>query len=428
MRWLDRNMGHLEMLMEERFNEAIKIFEDYYGDIEEKEISLYSSPGRTEIGGNHTDHQHGEVLAAAIDIDTIAVVRRSESKTASNLIRIQSEGYPPFEVDINDVDEPKPEEKGRTKALIRGVVKYLKDNGFAITSGFDAYVTSQVEPGSGLSSSASFEVLIGAIISGEFYEEKIPATILAKAGQYAENVFFGKPCGLMDQMACAVGGVVHIDFRDASNPVIDRLEFDPEEYGLSLCITNTGGSHSDLTDEYKSVTDEMHEVARILKAPGDVLLDVTYEDILTKIDIIRREVGDRAVLRAMHFIDENERVREETEAIRSGDIEGLLKLINDSGNSSYKYLQNVYVGSDPRHQNLALALKITEEFIKREGIELMSASRVHGGGFAGTIQAFISRDKASDYKDLMDGIYGQDACQILGIRQYGGTKIDIRKD
>lgn len=410
-------------MMEKRFEEAKSIFEDYFGKEEMNNLSFYSSPGRTEIGGNHTDHQHGEVLAAALDIDTIAVVRRSNS----NMIRIQSEGYPPFEVDINDVDEPKPQEKGRTKALIRGVIKYLKDRNYKIAGGFDAYVTSDVEPGSGLSSSASFEVLIGTIVSGEFNDSKIEPEVIAKAGQYAENVFFGKPCGLMDQMACAIGGVVHIDFRNLDKPVVKRLDFDLLENGLSLCITNTGGSHSDLTDEYKSVTDEMKSVADILKTKTTTLLDVTADDIYTNIDVLRREAGDRAVLRALHFIDENQRVRREAEAIRLHDIELFLQLINDSGNSSYKYLQNVYVAANPRSQNVALALAVTEEFIGRTGQRQKAASRVHGGGFAGTIQTFISSDKAEEYKKLMDRIFGEDSCQIVNIRQQGGIKVEFHK-
>ncbi|MCQ2534331.1 MAG: galactokinase [Clostridia bacterium] len=410
-------------MMEKRFEEAKSIFEDYFGEEEMGNLSFYSSPGRTEIGGNHTDHQHGEVLAAALDIDTIAVVRRSNS----NMIRIQSEGYPPFEVDINDVDEPKPQEKGRTKALIRGVIKYLKDRDYRITGGFDAYVTSDVEPGSGLSSSASFEVLIGTIVSGEFNDSKIEPEVIAKAGQYAENLYFGKPCGLMDQMACAIGGVVHIDFRNLDKPVVKRLDFDLLENGLSLCITNTGGSHSDLTDEYKSVTDEMKSVADILKTKTTTLLDVTADDIYTNIDVLRREVGDRAVLRALHFIDENQRVRREAEAIRLHDIELFLQLINDSGNSSYKYLQNVYVAANPKSQNVALALAVTEEFIGRTDQRQKAASRVHGGGFAGTIQTFISSDKAEEYKKLMDRIFGEDSCQIVNIRQQGGIKVEFHK-
>lgn len=402
----------------ERFCDLLKGFENTFGDSKEgHELSIFSSPGRTEICGNHTDHQNGQVLAAAINLDTIAATRINNE----GVIRIQSEGYPPIRIDLNDIDTPKEEEKGRTRALVKGVLKYLKNCGYSINEGFDAYIISDVDPGSGLSSSASFEVLIGTIISGIFFDGAISKILIAKAGQYAENVFFGKPCGLMDQMACSVGSLVYIDFKKKEDPFIEPVDFILSDYNFSLAITNTGGSHSDLTNEYADVTEEMRKIATALNTDTGTLLGLKIQDIYNNIARLRQEAGDRAVLRAIHFINENERVLKLVNAIKEKDINEALRLINESGNSSYKYLQNVYVASNPKSQNVALALAITDEWLSRNN--LSGASRVHGGGFAGTIQAFISSDMADTYKELMDKIYGKDSCKILKIRQQGGERI-----
>ena len=282
--------------------------------------------------------------------------------------------------------------------------------------GFQAYVTSDVLIGAGLSSSAAYETLIGTILSGLYNEMKIDPIEIAIIGQFAENVYFGKPCGLMDQMACSVGNLVHINFADIKNPKVEKVTFDLNKHGYSLCITDTKGSHADLTADYAAIPKEMKNVAACFGK--DVLLGITVEDILKNIAIVRGQVGDRGVLRALHFIRENERVRKEVEALENEDIDTFFKEVANSGNSSFKYLQNVYSNTDVQHQNVSLALAISEDFLGKNGV-----CRVHGGGFAGTIQAFVKNDIVTEYQKIMDKVFGQGACSVLKIRKYGGMKV-----
>ena len=389
-----------------RYETAIDRFEEYFGTRDGLEI--YSAPGRTEILGNHTDHQHGEVLAASINLDAIAVVKRS----ADNTIRVISGDAPLITIDDLDKD---PGEKGTTAALIKGVISTLKDQGYK-AGGFDAYITSDVLIGAGLSSSAAFETLIGTIVSGLYNDMQIDPVTIAKAGQIAENEFFGKPCGLMDQMACSVGNMVHIDFEDLSNPVTEKIDFDFTKTGYSLCITDTKGSHSDLTHEYAAVPSEMKKIAKLLG--HDVLRPVSLEDILNNITDLRAKEGDRAVLRAIHFVEENLRVGKGVSALKNNDLQGFLKTVKASGDSSFKYLQNVYTSSDVENQNVSIALAVSDAVLCTD-----ECSRVHGGGFAGTIQAFVKNENTGHYKETMDKIFGKGSCRILKIRKYGGIKV-----
>ena len=390
-----------------RYVDALCKFEKYYG---EGDIAVFSAPGRSEIGGNHTDHQHGEVLAAAINLDAIAIVR----KTADKVVRVRSGEYPEVVITLEDISL-KTEEKETTLSLVKGVLAGFVERGFHI-GGFDAYITSDVLIGAGLSSSAAFETLIGTILSGLYNEMSVSPIAVAQIGQYAENVYFGKPCGLMDQMASSVGNLVHIDFKNPQEPVVEKVDCDIEKLGYSLCITDTKGSHADLTHEYAAVPEEMKAVASYFGK--EVLQTITVEDILSNIDAIRKKVGDRSVLRALHFINENKRVEREVDALKKDDICKFLKAVKESGDSSYKYLQNVYANSDVEHQNVSLALAISEMFLSENGV-----CRVHGGGFAGTIQAFVKTEYVCDYKMNMNRIFGENACQDLKIRKYGGIQI-----
>ena len=391
-----------------RYEEAIGIFEERFGEGGLPEI--YSAPGRTEVGGNHTDHQRGEVLAASINRDAIAVVR----KTEGNKVSVISGSYDMIEIDLSDLSKDDGEE-GTTTALIKGVLAGLSERGYKI-GGFDAYVTSDVLIGAGLSSSAAFETLIGTIISGLYNDMGIDAVVIAAVGQYAENHYFGKPCGLMDQMACSVGNMVHIDFRHPDHPEVEKVEFDFTKTGYSLCITDTKGSHSDLTADYAAVPAEMKEVASILG--HEVLRPVQLDDILNNIDVLREKAGDRAVLRAIHFVEETKRAGLEAKALQDGDLWEFLKLVRMSGNSSFKYLQNVYTNNDITHQNVSVALAVSDAVLGSDEV-----ARVHGGGFAGTIQAFVKNEHAKAYQDTMDKIFGEGSCDILKIRKYGGIRV-----
>jgi galactokinase len=318
------------------------------------------------------------------------------------------------EIDLDDLTL-REEEKGSTAALIRGVLAGLKDSGFVL-GGFDAYITSDVLIGAGLSSSAAFETLIGTIVSGLYNDMKIDPVTIAKTGQYAENVYFGKPCGLMDQMACSVGNLVHIDFEDPENPVVDKVDFDFSQTDYVLCITDTKGSHADLTDEYAAVPGEMKKIASLLGC--DTLRSVTFEDIMDNIEMLRGNAGDRSVLRAIHFVNETRRAADEADALRHNDTDSFIRLVKASGDSSFKYLQNVYSNSDVTVQNMSLALAFSDSFLGED-----EAARVHGGGFAGTVQAFVRKDNAPGYKELMDKIFGKGACEILSIRKYAGMEM-----
>ena len=390
----------------ERYIKAIESFEELFG---EKEVEIYSAPGRSEIGGNHTDHQCGRVLAASINLDAIAIVAKKESG-----IVLKSEGYPMINVSLADL-LPKKEEEGTSAGLIRGVAARLKEEGYEI-GGFEAYVTSDVLNGAGMSSSAAFEVLIGNILSGLYNEGKISPVLIAQAGQYAENVFFGKPCGLMDQMASSVGNLIFIDFADVKNPVIKKVNVNFEDFNHSLCIVDTKGSHADLTDEYAAIPEEMKRVAAYFGK--EILKQVDKNEFYTNIPEIRKVAGDRAVLRAMHWFEETDRVIDQVNALEEENFEEFKKLIKSSGDSSFKYLQNVYSVKNLSRQEMAVGLALSDVILKGKGV-----SRVHGGGFAGTIQAFVPNDIVDIYKKNMEDIFGEDACHVLKIRKYGGMKV-----
>lgn len=388
----------------ERYLRLLSVFEENYG---KRDAYVFSAPGRTEIGGNHTDHQHGKVLAASIHLDTIAVVSKSED----SIVRVLSEGYPEIVFDSKDISH-KPEEQETTLALIKGIFSGFLNNGYKV-GGFEACISSDVLIGAGLSSSAAFETLIGTILSGLFNEGKVSPVKIAQMGQYAENVYFGKPCGLMDQMASSVGGMVYIDFADPKEPIVEGISFDLKSEGYRLCITDTKGSHADLTEDYAAVPAEMKAVAAYFGK--EVLLGITEEDIIQNWDGLREKTGDRSVLRAMHFMKENERVERLRSALRTKDMDAFLENINDSGKSSFCYLQNVYSNHDVKNQSVSLALMMSEQFQKGEG-----AYRVHGGGFAGTIQAFVKSEQVDEYKENMEKLFGEDSCHIMYIRKYGG--------
>ena len=395
-------------LQEARYAHAVDEFKKAFKEAEPQ--AVFSAPGRTEVGGNHTDHQHGEVLAASINKDAIAITAVRDD----NNVNILAEGFGMSNIDISDLEQ-REGETGTTPALIRGVLKGLKDNGYKL-GGFDAYITSDVLIGAGLSSSAAFETLIGTIVSGLYNGGAIDPVTIAKIGQFAENTYFGKPCGLMDQMACSVGNLVHIDFEDPSNPVVEKVGFDFSRTDYVLCITDTKGSHADLTDEYAAVPSEMKKIAQLLG--HDVLRPVTLDDLIGNIDILRREAGDRAVLRAIHFVNETRRAGAEANALNNNDIGGFITLVRQSGDSSFKYLQNVYSNKDVTDQNVSLALAISESVLGSD-----EAARVHGGGFAGTIQAFVKKEHAHMYQETMDKVFGKGACEILSIRKYGGIRV-----
>ena len=390
-----------------RYIDALKEFNRLFGDNVD---GIFSAPGRSEIGGNHTDHQHGEVLAASINDDAIAIVK----KTDNNEVNILSKGYDMITISLEELDK-KESEEGTTSSLIRGVIAKTKENGYNI-GGFDAYVTSNVLSGSGLSSSAAFETLIGTILSGLYNDMSISAIDIAIIGQYAENIYFGKPCGLMDQMACSVGSLCHIDFENPSDPKVLKTSFDMDSAGYSLCITDTKGSHADLTPDYAAVPAEMKSVAACFGK--EVLRELKEEDILSHASYIREKCGDRAFLRAIHFYEENKRVQAEVNALNNNDIEAFLSTVKKSGDSSYKYLQNVYTNHQPDKQNMSVALMISEMTLGDNGV-----ARVHGGGFAGTIQAFVKNEAVAEYKKSMDDIFGQGSCNVLKIRKYGGISV-----
>ena len=369
----------------------------------------FSAPGRTEIGGNHTDHQRGRVLAGAVNLDTVAAVRPN----GTTVIRILSEGYPQCEVDVTDLI-PKAEEINTTMALIRGVAARFTQLGCKV-EGFDAYVTSTVLPGSGLSSSAAYEVLIGTIINHLFFDGKVSQPEIAMIGQYAENVYFGKPCGLMDQMASAVGSMVTIDFYDKENPVIEKVDFDFAACNHALCIIDSRASHADLTDEYAAITLELKDICGYFGK--DVLTQIDENDFIAAIPALREKFGDRAVLRAYHFYKENARVPKQVEALKNGDFDTFLRLIKESGYSSYMYLQNVIPAGYREHQDVALSLSLCELYLGGRG-----AYRVHGGGFAGTVQAFVPMDILETFRKGIDAVLGVGACHVLSIRPHGGVE------
>ena len=384
-------------------------FADAFGTRPER---YFSAPGRTEIGGNHTDHQRGRVLAAAVNLDTRAAVREN----GTNTIRILSKGYPMCTVTL-DTLVPQPEEINSTPALIRGVAARFVELGCPV-KGFDAYCESTVLPGSGLSSSAAFEVLIGTVINGLFFDGKISQPEIAQIGQYAENVFFGKPCGLMDQMASDVGNLVTIDFLDREKPVIEPVDFDFSACGHALCIIDSQASHADLTDEYAAIPGEIKAVAAAMGK--EVLTQIDEADFFAALPRLRKQCGDRAVMRCIHFYQENARVPLQVAALQNGDFDGFLQLIKQSGYSSYMYLQNVIPAGYKEHQDVAVALALCEHYLSGRG-----AYRVHGGGFAGTVQAFVPFDILESFRAGIDAVLGSGACHVLSIRPQGGVEMTV---
>ena len=393
----------------ERYMRMLDGFTELYGDCE---AELLSVPGRSEISGNHTDHNRGCVLAGAIDRDVIAAA----TKTDCGAVKFFSEGYPMSEVDLSDVSSPENFEKYTSTALIAGMIDGFMKRGYAV-GGMNVYSTSEVLKGSGISSSAAYEVMIGNALNHLYNGGAVPNEEIAKIAQYAENVYFGKPCGLMDQMACAVGGFVYIDFMDKDNPEVVPIDFSLSDKGYALCIVNTGGNHADLNEDYASVPREMKDVARVLGS--DVLRGIDEAQLIKNIPALRESVGDRAVLRALHFVRENERVLQAKDALKRASVEDFFVNVLASGRSSFQYLQNVYTTQNPKEQGLSLALAITDGFLAGKS----SAFRVHGGGFAGTIQAFIKNEYLDEYCALMDSVFGKGAAMKLRIRPVGATKL-----
>ena len=374
--------------------------------------SYFSAPGRTEISGNHTDHQRGRVLAAAVNLDTQAAVRCN----GTNTIRIQSKGYPLCRIDLDRL-EPVESEINSTPALIRGVAARFTQLGCKV-EGFDAYCESTVLPGSGLSSSAAFEVLVGTIINHLFFDARVSQPEIARIGQYAENVFFGKPCGLMDQTASAVGGLVTIDFFDKEHPVIRSVDFDFSTTGHALCIIDSRADHADLTDEYAAVTKELKAVCAHFGK--DVLTQVEEAEFYAAIPVLRKTCGDRAVMRAIHIFNENRRVSQQVACLEEGNFDRFLELTRQSGYSSYMYLQNVIPAGYVENQAMAVALGLCEHYLAGKG-----AYRVHGGGFAGTVQAFVPFEMLDSFRSGIDGALGQGACHVLSIRPQGGVEMEV---
>jgi len=390
----------------ERYIKAVEKFVSLYGD---SDVEVYSTPGRSEVCGNHTDHQHGEVLAAAINLDIIAVVSKNDS-----VVKILSDDYDIQAIDITDL-EKKDLEVETSEGLIRGVLARYKELGYKI-GGFNAYMTSNVLQGSGLSSSAAFEVMIGTVLSGLYNDMSIDPVTIAKVGQYSENVYFGKPCGLMDQCACSVGSLIHIDFKDPSTPVVEKINVDFSEFEHSLCIVDVHASHADLTNDYASIPYEMKKVAKFFDQ--EFLRDVSEEEFYKHLPEVRKAVNDRAVLRTIHLFEENKRVRRIVEALNHRDFKTFKEVIKLSGESSYKYLQNIYSNNDVDNQAVSIAIALSEDIIKDHGVV-----RVHGGGFAGTIQVFVKDDFVDEYKQEIEKYFGEGSCHVLKIRKYGGMKV-----
>lgn len=389
----------------------LRACESFEGIFSEKEnIRLFSAPGRTEVGGNHTDHQHGCVLAGGVNLDVIAVTAPNND----GKVRIKSEGYDMDVIDITEL-EKNTAEHGRASALIRGVLSRFKELGADI-SGFNAYTTSNVLKGSGLSSSAAFEVLVGNIVNGMFFNNKADEITIAKIGQYAEREYFGKPCGLLDQMASSLGGFTYADFFNPAEPITEKINLDIHSFGYTLCVVDTGGNHANLTQDYADITIECKEISN--KLGVDFLRDADQNRFYNSIAELRRACGDRAVLRAFHFFNENDRVEKQKAALKAGDFEDFLKLVNESGESSYDYLQNLYSNSAVSEQGLPLAIALTKKFLNGKG-----ACRVHGGGFAGTIQCYIPSELLADYKKTIEAVFGENSCCVLNIRPVGGYEI-----
>ncbi|MBP3437323.1 MAG: galactokinase [Clostridia bacterium] len=396
---------------ETRYIEAIKEFESIYG--KDRDLFLFSVPGRTEVLGNHTDHNNGKVMAAAINRDLIAVV-----SPAKDQIRVKSQGYDEDVIPLSEIEKPEAFADFSSASLIAGMAGGFVKDGYAV-GGFDAYTTNDVLKGSGLSSSAGFEVMIGNILNHLYNGGEIDNAKIAKIAQYAENVYFGKPCGLMDQTACAVGGFVYIDFEDKEAPEIEPLSFSLADAGYALCITNTGGNHADLTPDYAAVPAEMKAVAAYFGK--EVLRGLTEADILENIPVLRKATGDRAIMRALHFVRENNRVEKAREALLAKDLKAFFDCVSASGRSSLCYLQNVFTTKNVHEQGITLALAVSDGLLAGKDC----AWRVHGGGFAGTMQAFVKKEYVSSYAALMDATFGKGACMILSVRAEGAIQVEV---
>ncbi len=395
-------------IQKSRYEKAIEKFISLYGD---KDICVISVPGRSEIIGNHTDHQQGKVLAASIDLDMIAVVAKRED----GIVKVLSDDYDIPAIDLTDLSIHKKEVE-TSQGLIRGVAFKIKDEGHAI-GGFDAFITSEVLQGSGLSSSAAFEVLIGNIFSNLYNEGLLDPVEIGRIGQFAENVYFGKPCGLMDQSACSVGGLIHIDFQNKTDPFMERVEVNFADFNTALCITDVHASHAELVQDYADIPFELQVIDEYFGQ--DVLREVNEQQFYEQLPILRKEIkNDRALLRAFHVFEENKRVEKAVEALKNEDLIAFEKEIMASGNSSFKYLQNVYTPKAPKHQALSLALALSEHLLQDQG-----AHRVHGGGFAGTILAFVPNDLVESYQTQMDQVFGEGACKVLHVRPFGGIQV-----
>jgi galactokinase len=396
----------------ERFGALLEEFIERYGD--ERDVNLFSVPGRSELAGNHTDHNHGRVIACSVDLDIVAVVAAREDGT----VRIKSEGFPEDVVDINEYVTPREDRFGHSDSLIAGVADGFRKRGLAV-GGFDAVTSSNVLKGSGISSSAAFEDMVGTIMSHLYCDGSVDFVTIAMISQYAENAFFGKPCGLMDQVACAAGGVVAIDFADPKAPVVEKIAFDLTAKGYRLCIVNTGGNHADLTPDYAAVPAEMKSVAKALG--HEVLRECDEDALIAAIPALRTTLGDRAILRALHFMAENRRVYDMKQALLADDFEAYFDGVMASGHSSFCYLQNVYTTKNIAEQGLSLALNLSERYLK--DCKRPTAFRVHGGGFAGTIHSYVPEEDVEGYCKLMDSVFGEGACQILSIRLDGAVKL-----
>ena len=389
---------------------VVQSFLEAFSPAEDAPAALFSGPGRTEIGGNHTDHQHGRVLCGSVDLDMLACA----APNGKPVIRIQSEGYPALEIGLDDL-RPRKEEENTSAALVRGVAARVQELGYSL-SGFDAYAVSTVLSGSGLSSSAAYETLVGNIFNHFCCKGGLDPVTIAKIGQYAENVYFGKPCGLMDQMGSSVGGAVFIDFNDPANPVVERVDYDFSQSGHALCIVDTASSHGDLTDDYAAVTQEMGAVAAHFGKA--VLRDVPLKDFHAAVPALRNECGDRAVLRAMHFYGDDRRAAQEAGALKQGNFEAFLNMVNASGRSSSQCLQNTWSIHNPKQQAIPLALTVGEHLL-----DGMGAIRVHGGGFAGTVQAWVPEEYLTVFKNGIEELFGSGKCHVLHIRPQGGCVV-----
>lgn len=374
--------------------------------------AFFSAPGRTEICGNHTDHQRGRVLAGAVNMDALAAARENDL----DVIRVQSEGYPLCTVNIDDLT-PHTCEENTTIALIRGVAAKFQAVGCDLR-GLDIYVVSDVLPGSGLSSSAAFEVLMGTVINAMLHNGKASPVEIAQYAQYAENVYFGKPCGLMDQMASSVGNLVSIDFLDPEHPVVMPIDFDFSATGYALCIIDSQASHADLTEEYAAIPNELKEVSSYFGK--EVLSQIPEADFYAALPQLRVTCGDRAVLRAIHFYQENTRVPKAVAALQDGRFQAFLDVLKESGRSSFMYLQNVIPSGYISHQDMAITLALCEHYLAGEG-----AYRIHGGGFAGTVQAFVPKEKLDRFREGIDQALGKGACHVLSIRPVGGMQLEV---